>query len=1234
MRVRAPAGMTAANQSVQSMKNEFVQAMNKLRTLQIGLLGLAMSVQVAASTSIPAQTVTRNSSFKYFSNGLLQQKQIEPGAAADLSLTFDYTYDAFGNRATETQSGSAKQRTVTSNWDASGRFQTEAINPLLQKEQFIEYDDRFGLVTKRIDINGQMTVWKYDDFGRKEEERRGYANKDATTFLNYTTWTYQRCADVAGGCAAVQAVAPAYVVTAATLSSQGVQIASTVKVYYDVLNRELRTETQVVETTDANGVSTTITVYKDTQYDSRGNVYRMSQPYASGAAVKWTTADYDDLGRVTNETTPNNLQTHTDYNGLVTTRTVMLSTGNRVTTATANALGQQVEVHDALGNTTSYAYDALGKLSHTVNPYGDVVETVYNIRGHRTDLKDPDLGSWTYKPDAFGEVQSQTGPLAKTTSFTYDALGRVTQRADTDLTTNFEFDTADNGIGALAKVWTDNGYCRTQSYDTLGRSKGATLLLGGSGTTICTQAPQQFISGLAYDAVGRVDTQTFPTGLKVKNVYDATRGTLIAVKRYTGDVLGGFYWRRQKGDAVGRVTDFAQGNDVVTGRTYDTNSMGWLTGITATGNVLGDIQLSAYDYDATGQLSKREDKFDLANGMYEQFKVDALGRLKTMERYNAGGAAIPGSQIAVTYDAIGRIKTKSDTGTFYYERLDGKRPHAVTAVRGALTGDYTYDPAGQMITRSGQAFLYTDSGHLRMGGAGSTCHEFLMQGEGLRVVQTIYGAACNPPAGSLPANNGLPVLAKTTYMHPDASNGLSFEVEVKGGVTTYRHYINADGRAVALVTSSSTGLTSDQASSVKASYLHYDHLGSIVAVTGATGAATERRSYDSWGSPRALDGTAGTGELPNGLAGEATDRGYTLHEHLEGLGLIHMNGRVYDPRLARFTSPDPQVTVPTDLQSYDRYAYVMNRPLDSGDPTGYGPEPVSLGFAPYASNGFAGFSYTFSTSLFGGGFYNGGQINQGTASNGQTNNGQLNGNWFTGRSGSFTTDISGGDISPNFASGALADLSYFFSNLDFKGAATQFGRSLMSDFVKNNKGGFGAWGFFADLADKNFEKPDDSANAVIGDAAAKAAMLITPGGLRAKVVEEVVEARKLLSIAEDAQALASIPGRVQSRINLANGTPKAGWLHMVAGHLSGKVGKSQFSISESELRALLSSREAAASPVLRHLNSAAEIRYVREFDAGRIIGIDRYGSSQGTSIITIQTDRFGNLVTAHPGLQK
>ena len=65
-----------------------------------------------------------------------------------------------------------------------------------------------------------------------------------------------------------------------------------------------------------------------------------------------------------------------------------------------------------------------------------------------------------------------------------------------------------------------------------------------------------------------------------------------------------------------------------------------------------------------------------------------------------------------------------------------------------------------------------------------------------------------------------------------------------------------------------------------------------------------------------------------------TSRGYTGHEHLDRTGFIHMNGRLYDPQLGRFLSPDPIVAAPGSGQSWNSYSYVSNSPLSFVDPGG------------------------------------------------------------------------------------------------------------------------------------------------------------------------------------------------------------------------------------------------------------------------------------------------------------
>ncbi len=66
-----------------------------------------------------------------------------------------------------------------------------------------------------------------------------------------------------------------------------------------------------------------------------------------------------------------------------------------------------------------------------------------------------------------------------------------------------------------------------------------------------------------------------------------------------------------------------------------------------------------------------------------------------------------------------------------------------------------------------------------------------------------------------------------------------------------------------------------------------------------------------------------------------TRHGFTGHEHLDKFALINMNGRVYDPVIGQFLSPDPFVQSATSPQSYNRYSYCWNNPLKYTDPSGY-----------------------------------------------------------------------------------------------------------------------------------------------------------------------------------------------------------------------------------------------------------------------------------------------------------
>lgn len=176
--------------------------------------------------------------------------------------------------------------------------------------------------------------------------------------------------------------------------------------------------------------------------------------------------------------------------------------------------------------------------------------------------------------------------------------------------------------------------------------------------------------------------------------------------------------------------------------------------------------------------------------------------------------------------------------------------------------------------------------------------------------------------------DGAAVTKTTTYI------GADFErVTPAAGSDELVHYIRVGGERVAIFTK----LDDSNPATDKTRYLHKDHLGSIDLVTDEAGLAAETRSFDPWGRPRNADWTPAPADPPL----TETPRGFTDHEHIQTVGLIHMNGRVQDPVLGRFISPDPSDALNPGV-GFNRYSYALNNPLSLVDPNGFEVDPHEL----------------------------------------------------------------------------------------------------------------------------------------------------------------------------------------------------------------------------------------------------------------------------------------------------
>jgi RHS repeat-associated protein len=113
-------------------------------------------------------------------------------------------------------------------------------------------------------------------------------------------------------------------------------------------------------------------------------------------------------------------------------------------------------------------------------------------------------------------------------------------------------------------------------------------------------------------------------------------------------------------------------------------------------------------------------------------------------------------------------------------------------------------------------------------------------------------------------------------------------------------------------------------------YLQIDYQSSLVAVYNSNGTLNKQFSYDPWGRRRSLANWSDYTVTSETLF----TQGNKGHEHLNKVGLINMNGRLYDPLNGRMLSPDNFVQSPNNSQSFNRYSYCLNNPMKYTDPSG------------------------------------------------------------------------------------------------------------------------------------------------------------------------------------------------------------------------------------------------------------------------------------------------------------
>lgn len=848
----------------------------------------------------------KSSTFEYYTSGnhkgMMKTETIQPGARQHATTHY---YDNNGNSirsesvAKVNAAGTQQTRKSRVTFDSQKRYvnKKEVWNgsAWLTESLVVTRDSKFGAPTRTRDMGGLDTYIKYDNFGKLFHQ---YAETGtwATTYRSYGAGS--KCQS---GTKYYEQVDTAEAGVAAFISC------------FDALGRP----TQKV-TRSFNGGQTAVR----TEYDSSGRAKRTSQPFNVNASpVYWSTNTYDLLGRVTKVKLSDNSEVNTIYNG---TSKVTTNSLNQTKTEIRNALGELLTVKDHDNSSIQYVYDAVGNLKKTLrkNNFTSTTKTIqstfnYDNWGRKTSMSDPDKGNWAYQYNDFGELIKQTDAKGQYSVLLYDALGRMTDRDDFKANATKENDThwhydypLFSGTPSLPGKLTFTTHSTTlggvtsgknviYGYDAFGRTIAQLDSIDGTNYTQSFTYDEHGRPFQSFDASG---TATYERG--VENDYNDF-GFLREI--LDSEIVGGSqasYMRVEDTDIRGNIIREKLGALYRTQRQFQANN-GHLKKIYTDKYNTFRYQDLNLNYDTIGNLRSRNDVRTNHN-LKESFCYDNMNRLLEARAgtlsVNCGN--INNSNADYRYDAFGNMTFKQDVGSYTYGGVANK-PHAVLSAGGTT---YGYDANGNMISGGGRSVSYT------------TFDKAYSMSKSGNVVKFRYGAD------------------RKRYWRQDNIGGSTkdtvyvgnVEIITEGSQKTIKRHIG--GKAIVILNNVNSN---GAAVNTKKHYLLRDHLGSVTTVLDVNGVVQEM-SFDAWGQRRNI--TNWQSLLGNYLPTfdvSTTQRGFTGHEMVDSMGLIHMNGRIYDPKLARFMQADPFVQAPDNTQSYNRYSYVWNNSLNSTDPSGY-----------------------------------------------------------------------------------------------------------------------------------------------------------------------------------------------------------------------------------------------------------------------------------------------------------
>ncbi len=551
--------------------------------------------------------------------------------------------------------------------------------------------------------------------------------------------------------------------------------------------------------------------------------------------------DYDDAGRMIRRRDRAGHVTEFEYEDDLREPSIVRGPLGDATTTRFDERGLPVEMTDADGVTTRFAWDGDGQVARITNGAGESTTFAYDPTGQLTEVRDP---------------------LGRAASFELDDTGRVRTVVDVDgLVSHVEHSPAGrvlgmtcDGPGSFAATYDDHGDLASFTDGT-----GATIGMfhDRSGQLVTIAGPDDAVTSQEFDAMGQLAAVIDPAGNRAMQRYDR-EGRSIETTDYHGRTY------RREVDVFGRTTAIIGPDGARLERSYHPNgelastidALGrrWEFEVDALGRLVAEIDpnggRATYEYSAGSRLLRQvtpagrvyEFGYDDAGRMVRMVDPDGVERVADRS-VDETAAAVFDEQIArFRFDDAGRVTGWAGTAEPGADPSDDANtsrldlgPLAMLTARGDdHPAQFEYDPRGLLQTVTDPAGVTTRllrdvRGRLigRVTGEQSTAVEYEASGAvaKLRDATGQTTSLFNTPAGEI-----------RRFVVDGADIGQSFTYDVAGRLASVS---GLSGDPAVTFGYDPLGQLDQAATSAGTVRVGHDIYGSITAVLGEGGADTE-----------------------------------------------------------------------------------------------------------------------------------------------------------------------------------------------------------------------------------------------------------------------------------------------------------------------------------------------------------------------------------------------------------